>query len=114
MDTPLSPSGQPQSTEPPKQWTVGQLRAELIGLPDDTPVVVDIAIDVTGSTYERRPVIGAGYGPGIDPTEDIFTGQEFPLVAGHQAPGDVDLSWSGPDQPPVTDQGITPTGDDTA
>jgi len=68
----------------PAQWTVGQLRAELIGLPDDTPVVVDVAMDVTGSTYERRPVVGAGYGPGIDPTEDIFTGQEFPLVAGRR------------------------------
>jgi len=68
----------------PAQWTVGQLRAELIGLPDHTPVVVDVAMDVTGSTYERRPVVGAGYGPGIDPTEDIFTGQEFPLVAGRR------------------------------
>ena len=68
----------------PAQWTVGQLRAELIGLPDHTPVMVDVAMDVTGSTYERRPVVGAGYGPGIDPTEDIFTGQEFPLVAGRR------------------------------
>ena len=81
----------------PAQWTVGQLRAELIGLPDHTPVVVDVAMDVTGSTYERRPVVGAGYGPDIDPTEDIFTGQEFPLVAGRRHP---------------TDQRITPTADD--
>ena len=72
----------------PAQWTVGQLRAELIGLPDHTPVVVDVAMDVTGSTYERRPVTGAGYGPGIDPTEGIFTSQEFPLVASHRHPTD--------------------------
>ena len=68
----------------PAQWTVGQLRAELIGLPDHTPLVVDVAIDATGTTYERCPVVGAGYGPDIDPTEDIFTGQEFPLVAGRR------------------------------
>ena len=81
-NTPLSPSGPPQPGEPPKQWTVGQLRAELIGLPDDTPLVVDVAIDATGTTYQRRPVVGAGYGPGIDPDQPLFDGQEFPLVAG--------------------------------
>jgi len=48
MDTPPSPSDAPQPGDPPKQWTVGQLRAELIGLPDHTPLVVDVAIDATG------------------------------------------------------------------
>ena len=79
MDTPPSPSGRSQPGEPPRQWTVGQLRAELIGLPDHTPLVVDVA---TGTTYQRRPVVGAGYGPGIDPDQPLFDGQEFPLVAG--------------------------------
>ena len=103
----------------PAQWTVGQLRAELIGLPDDTPLAIDICTDATGTDRTRRPLIGAGYGPGIDPTEAIFTGQEFPLVAGNRPitddttpAGRPDLTWPGVTHPPITDQGITPTADD--
>ena len=59
--------------------------------------LLDEEEDAAGTTYEHRPVVGAGYGPDIDPTEDIFTGQEFPLVAGRRHP---------------TDQRITPTADD--
>lgn len=80
----------------PAQWTVGQLRAELIGLPDHTPLVVDVALDATGTTYQRRPVVGAGYGPDIDPDQPLFNGQEFPLVAGRQH-----------------NQNTTPTADDS-
>ena len=86
----------------PAQWTVGQLRAELIGLPDHTPLVVDVAIDATGTTYERCPVVGACYGPDIDPTEDIFTGQEFPLAAGHRHPTDQSITPTADDEPPLT------------
>ncbi|MBX9244639.1 hypothetical protein ICW40_07425 [Actinotalea ferrariae] len=65
------------------QWTVGQLRAELVGLPDDTPLVIDIYLDPTGIARRRVPVVGAGYGPDIDPTDPLFEGQEYPLTAGY-------------------------------
>jgi len=48
MDTPPSPSGQPQSTEPPKQWTVGRRRAELVGHPGGVVLVVDVRQDRLG------------------------------------------------------------------
>ncbi|WP_438820993.1 DUF6225 family protein [Cellulomonas carbonis] len=47
------------------QWTVGQLRAELVGLPDDTPLAVDICLDAHGHSRRRVPLIGAGYGCGL-------------------------------------------------
>ena len=73
---------------PSAQWTVGQLRAELVGLPDEALLVVDVP---TGSDAVRRlPLVGAGYGDGIDPDEGIFVGQEFPLTAGHRRTHDQD------------------------
>ncbi|MCL3863016.1 DUF6225 family protein [Actinotalea sp. K2] len=97
----------------PVQWTVGQLRAELIGLPDDTPLAIDICTDAAGMGRTRRPLIGAGYGPGIDPTEEIFTGQEFPLLASYRAINDEPATPSRPDMTwPSTDRGVTPTDDD--
>lgn len=69
-----------------RQWTIGQLRAELVGLADDTPLVVDVP---TGNGGARRyPIVGVGYGEGIDPAEGIFVGQEFPLVAADRAPAE--------------------------
>ena len=91
------------------QWTVGQLRAELIGIPDDTPLAIDICTDAAGTRRIRRPLVGAGYGPGIDPTEEIFTGQDFPLLAGYRPINDEPAPHSRTD---VTDHGITPTDDD--
>ena len=62
------------------QWTVGQLRAELVGIPDDTPLAVDVH---TADTMTRRhPITGAGFGPALYPDEGIFAGQEFSLLAG--------------------------------
>lgn len=47
------------------QWTVGQLRAELVGIPDDTALAVDV---YTADTVTRRhPITGAGFGPDLDP-----------------------------------------------
>lgn len=68
----------------PGQWTVGQLRAELIGIPDDAPLVVDVYLDAAGTSRRRVPVIGAGYGPKIGPGDSLFDGQEYPLTAGHR------------------------------
>lgn len=69
---------------PPAQWTVGQLRAELVGIPDDTPLAVDVYLDASGTNRRRLPVIGAGHGLGIDPSDPLFDGQEYPLTAGHR------------------------------
>ncbi|WP_250444010.1 DUF6225 family protein [Actinotalea sp. C106] len=97
---------------PPIQWTVGQLRAELVGLPDDTPLVIDVVQDgPAGSTRTRLPLIGAGYGQGVDPDDPIFSGQEYPLTAGQRTVGGrgsvgggprVDLSW--PDRQKFDDE----------
>jgi hypothetical protein len=78
MDTPLSPSGL-HRPERPAQWTVGHLRAELVGIPDDVVLAVDVPTN-TGIT-RRYPITGAGYGEGIDPADPLFTGQEYPLTA---------------------------------
>ena len=64
------------------QWTVGRLRAELVGLPEDTPLVIDVPIGGPGGVVRRVPLVGAGYGEGIDPDQGLFEGQEFPLIAG--------------------------------
>ena len=75
---------------PSAQWTVGQLRAELVGLPDSTPLVVDVP--ASSGAVRRLPIVGAGYGAGIDPDEGIFVGQEFPLTAGDPRTCDLDAS----------------------
>lgn len=85
MDIPLSPSGV-HRFGPPKQWTVGQLRAELVGIPDDTPLVVDVCLAPAGKSRRRVPLIAAGYGHGIDPSDPLFDGQEYPLTAGYRGP----------------------------
>ncbi len=68
----------------PVQWTVGQLRAELVGIPDDTPLAVDVCLNTSGSSRRRLPVIGAGFGMNLDPADPIFEGQEYPITAGHR------------------------------
>lgn len=106
----------------PAQWTVGQLRAELIGLPDDTPLAIDICTDAAGAGRTRRPLIGAGYGPGIDPAEEIFIGHEFPLLAGYRPINDgassadeatrPDLVWPGHGTSTIPDSGVFTQPDD--
>ena len=87
MDTPLSPAGLYRAEQPP-QWTVGQLRAELVAITDDAPLVVDVCLDPAGESRRRVPLIGAGYGHGIDPSDPLFDGQEYPLTAAHRSPDD--------------------------
>ena len=67
------------------QLTVGELRAELVGLPDDMVLVVDVCQDPHGAGIRRHPLIGAGYGPDVDSADPLFDGQEFPLTAGYRA-----------------------------
>lgn len=60
-------------------WTVGQLRAELVGVDDATPVHVLVQVDSGG--WVVRELVGAGYGPGVDPTDPVLAGA-FPLQTG--------------------------------
>lgn len=64
-------------------WTVGQLRAELVGVADDTPV--HVLVPTGEHTWVVHPLTGAGYGPGVDPTDPVLAAT-FPLQAG-PAPG---------------------------
>ncbi len=64
-----------------EQWTVGRLRAELVGLPDDMPVSVLVATSTSGDDLRRYVLTGAGYGPGIDPSDELLAELEFPLRA---------------------------------
>jgi hypothetical protein len=41
-------------------WTVGRLRRALEGLPDDTPLRVEAAMD--DDSWDEQVVVGAGYG----------------------------------------------------
>ena len=53
--------------------TVGQLRAELVGVPDDVPVTLAIA-DGRGTGITRWvDATSAGYGPGVPSDEPAFS-----------------------------------------
>jgi len=43
-------------------WTVGQLRAALAGLPDDTPLVVNAAGTGDPNVADEQVIVGAGFG----------------------------------------------------
>ena len=64
-----------------QQWTVGRLRAELVGLPDDMPISVLVATSASGDDLRRHVLTSAGYGPGIDPSDELLAEVEFPLRA---------------------------------
>jgi len=66
------------------QWTVGQLRAELVGLPDDMPVVVYVHDRPGGDVAVRQVLVGAGFGAGVDAGEALFVDGEFALSAEYQ------------------------------
>jgi len=42
-------------------WTVGQLRDALAGLPDDLPIIVDVAEEPGDDTVQEQVVIDAGF-----------------------------------------------------
>lgn len=57
----------------PRPWTVGELRQALTGVPDDTPLRVDVAIDDDFS--DEQVIVGAGF------SEVIWAGEpEIDLV----------------------------------
>ena len=64
-----------------EQWTVGQLRAELVGVPDEIPVAIYIAAPTPDGFVTRHPLTGAGYGAGVDATRELLR-EEFPLLGG--------------------------------
>ncbi len=45
-----------------RAWTVGQLRRALDGVPDDTPIRVNVAETPGGDTVDEQVVIDAGFG----------------------------------------------------
>lgn len=57
--------------------TVGQLRAELVGVPDHTPVTVWLR---RGSWSRSTPVTEAGWGEEFDPDDAVLLAGGFPLV----------------------------------
>jgi len=66
--------------EDPVHWTVGRLRAELVGLADDVPVFVYVQANIGLTATIRQVLTGAGFGPDADPDEMVLLG-EFPLNA---------------------------------
>jgi hypothetical protein len=58
-------------------WTVGRRRAVLDGLPDDLPIVVDVAEEPGGDLVEEQVIIHAGFGHGVDGDGTEFIGREL-------------------------------------
>lgn len=74
-------------------WNVGQVRAALDGLPDDLPIIVDVAEEPGGDTVGEQVVIHVGFGHGTlgDGTEfigrELRIGCEFPSGSYHRKQG---------------------------
>lgn len=60
-------------------WTVGQLRAALAGLPDDLPIVIDVAVEPGGDMVTEQVLIHVGFGHGIDGQGEPFVGRALRL-----------------------------------
>lgn len=67
-----------------KAWTVGQIRAALAGLPDDLPVIVDVAEEPGGELSDEQVVTNVGFGYGIDAAGEPYVGR--PLRIGCEFP----------------------------
>lgn len=44
-----------------RPWTVGQLRAELAGLPEDLPLIVHVAEEPGGDLVGAQVIVSAGF-----------------------------------------------------
>jgi Family of unknown function (DUF6225) len=60
-------------------WTVGQLKAALAGVPDDTPLVVNAADACDPTVADEQVIVGAGFGTpdwgdGYGPEPDTLFG----------------------------------------
>jgi hypothetical protein len=62
VSTSPTPDGEELFRHEVTPWTVGQLRAALAGLPDDTPLQVNYAEEPGGKFVSTQVVIGAGFG----------------------------------------------------
>ncbi|KRE61797.1 hypothetical protein ASG92_20680 [Arthrobacter sp. Soil736] len=63
-----------------RAWTVGELREALEGLPDDLPIIVDVAEEPGGDTVQEQVVIEAGFGHGVDGRGEPFVGRELRIA----------------------------------
>ncbi len=64
----------------PARFTVGRLRAELVGWPDETPVAVLAQRSFDGSSWASLDVVAAG-SSSVDRLDGAGSGAVFPLVA---------------------------------
>ena len=58
-------------------WTVGRLRAALIGLPDELPIIVDVAEEPGGDLVDEQVIIHVGFGHGTTGDGSEFIGREL-------------------------------------
>lgn len=58
-------------------WTVGRLREALEGLPDDLPVIVDVAEEPGGDLVDEQVIINVGFGHGVAGDGSEFIGREL-------------------------------------
>lgn len=58
-------------------WTVGRLRAALEGLPDDLPIIVDVAEEPGGDLVDEQVIIHVGFGHGVAGDGSEFIGREL-------------------------------------
>jgi hypothetical protein len=92
--------------------TIGELRTELVGWPDDVPVTVAVPDRHQPSMSAVLPIVGAGHGPGINAGSDPVLSSAFPLAAAvHPGPNAGSDAWGVPDRllgplPPAFYEGI--------
>lgn len=73
-------------------WTVGQLRTALEGLPEDLPVLVDVAEEPGGDGVVEQVIVDVGFGHGVDLEgqeyvgRDLRIGCEFPSGTYYRSP----------------------------
>lgn len=58
-------------------WTVGRLRAALVGLPDEMPIIVDVAEEPGGDLVDEQVIIHVGFGHGVAGDGSEFIGREL-------------------------------------
>jgi hypothetical protein len=61
-------------------WTVGRMREALADLPEDLPMIVDVAEEPGGSLVTEQVVIDVGFGHGIDRKGEPFIGRELRIA----------------------------------
>jgi hypothetical protein len=64
----------------PRRFTVGELRAELVGWPDEAMLVVHVPDRADPDTHAVLPVVAMGYGAGVVAGSDPVLAMTFPLV----------------------------------